>query len=458
MKDKLFEIWLSLCCGPANADFQFLLDTFGTPFDLFNADPAQVEALSISSTVKQELLARSLHQSDIIQTYCRKNGIGILSWFDEAYPVSLRSLRDPPSLLYYRGHLPDFNHRLCIGVVGTRKMSEYGKHIAYKIGYELACAGAVVVSGMALGNDSVATAAAIAGGGSTVGVLGCGVDVIYPPEHTELYKRIMEGGVVMSEYPPGTPPVANQFPVRNRIISGLCAGTIVVEAGARSGALITAKKAIAQGRDIYAVPGNIGEENATGTNQLISAGATMILSARDVLENYTFLYRDVIHMDRLHKAEQLSELDNRVLTEFGVYSRIPNSERPVQEPEPKGMSSAPKKNQNFSRVPDKVSGTDDTAPPTKAKRPPVKSKKDTLPKPETPSPSTPARGDASQRILASLTDIQRGIFEALPLDHAVPVDYLTREGYGMSDIMATLTILEIRGLIVTLPGGLYARK
>ena len=147
MKDRLFEIWFSLRCGIANKEFQPLLETYGTPYDLFNADEAELEKLPCSQNLKTRLADKSLRQATQIMEYCKSNGIGILFWQDEQYPASLRPLRDPPVLLYYKGKLPDLARRLCISVVGTRSMSEYGKRMAYKIGYELAAAGTGIRNG-----------------------------------------------------------------------------------------------------------------------------------------------------------------------------------------------------------------------------------------------------------------------------------------------------------------------
>lgn len=324
-------------------------------------------------------------------------------------------------------------------------MSEYGKRMAYKIGYEMAATGTVVVSGMALGNDSVAAAGAIAAGGQTVAVLGCGIDIIYPREHTKLYDEILKRGAILTEYPPATPPEGRNFPVRNRLISGLSRGTVVIEGDLRSGSMITAKTALLQGRDIYAFPGNVGETNSAGTNQLISDGASIVLKARDVLENYTFLYRDVLDMTRLLKAETRSEPDEGLLTRLGVCVR----------------TVSPKKSQSHAALSHTAQGSPRaqrsgaatsarfTAPPAADKAAVSDGKA---------ASAVPARGDASEQILKKLTETQQRVFAALPLDHAVPIDHITREGFSVGEVMAAMTILEIHGLTVTLPGGLYARK
>ena len=328
--------------------------------------------------------------------------------------------------------------------------------MAYKIGYELSAVGTVVVSGLALGVDAVAAAGAIAAGGCTVAVLGCGIDVVYPAAHKPLMDEIIRRGAVMTEYPPATRPLGFHFPQRNRIISGLSQGTVVVEAGKGSGALITAKTAITQGRDIFAVPGNVGDENTSGTNQLISEGAGVVLKPADILENYSFLYRDTLQMSRLAAAEMKSELDDAVLERLSVYVKrsdtarktdTPPSSKTPAHPEPKakqGRTASPKKERPHPSS---------EAVETRGKIPPTETT-NARPVP----PSVPRAGDLSEEVLASLSEIQRGIFNALPLDHAVAVDYLMKEGFSMSEIMSSMTMLEIKGLVVALPGGLFSRK
>ena len=440
MKDRLFEIWFALRCGVQNREFRPLLETYGTPYDLYKAEESELESLPCSQGLKAKLADKSLGEATRIMEFCREKGVGILFWQDDDYPVSLRPLRDPPVLLYYKGKLPDLTKKLCVSVVGTRSMSEYGKRVAYKLGYELGAAGTVVVSGMALGNDGVAAAGAILSGGSTVAVLGSGIDIPYPREHSKLFAEIVTHGAVMTEFAPGTPPEGRNFPIRNRIISGLSQATVVVEGDLKSGALITARTAILQGRDIYAFPGNVGETNSAGTNQLISDGAAMVLSARDLLENYTFLYGDMLDTSKLNRAETRSHIDEAGLERLGVCVR---TEKPKEELPPSPVTPAPRKpHREAPAHSERGRATRQPAPP----RAPV------------PPASVPARGDASDRALKSLTDAQRKIFEALPLDHAVAIDYFTREGYTVGEIMAAMTVLEIKGLTVTLPGGLYSRK
>jgi len=210
-------------------------------------------------------------------------GVEVLTWDDAAYPESLRSVDGAPPVLYVRGRLLS-QDEWAVAVVGTRHASSYGREVARQLGAELAQAGVTVVSGLALGIDTVAHRAALDAGGRTIAVLGSGVDQIYPPQNRGLAQAIVEQGALVSEYALGTRPDANNFPPRNRIISGLSRGVIIVEAGERSGALITARFAAEQGRELFAVPGSILSPGSVGCNTLIQQGATPLLSVDDVLE------------------------------------------------------------------------------------------------------------------------------------------------------------------------------
>lgn len=327
-QDRLFDIWFALRVGIASREFSAVLDSYESTYQLFNADAAELEQLPCGERLRTALGDKSLDEAYRIKSYCEKAGVRLLFWRDAEYPASLRTLLDPPVLLYCLGRLPDFSRCLCISIVGTRTMSEYGKRMAYKIGYELAAAGTVPVSGMALGCDGVATAGALAAGGHPVAVLGSGIDIVYPSGHLTLYRELTAHGTVMTEYPPGTPPEGRNFPVRNRIISGLSQGTVVVEADEHSGALITARTAILQGRDIFAVPGNVGEVNSSGTNALLRDGASMVLSARDILDAYAFLYRDNINWVGLTRAEQRSEPDDDALRRYEIQTRTVSARDP----------------------------------------------------------------------------------------------------------------------------------
>ena len=204
---------------------------------------------------------------------------------DNSYPFILKNIYLPPPVLYYYGKIEEVPFEHSIALVGSRNASYYGLKMSEKIAFELASLGITVVSGMARGVDSMAHVGALKGGGKTVAVLGNGIDIIYPKENSKLYKEIMENGLVLSEYPPEVQPMPYNFPRRNRIISGLSIGIVVVEATAKSGSLITAKDALEQGREVYALPGNVNNKNSTGTNLLIKDGAKLVTSCKDILDD-----------------------------------------------------------------------------------------------------------------------------------------------------------------------------
>ena len=206
----------------------------------------------------------------------------LVSYWDEAYPSLLREIPDPPALLYLRGATPPPE---ALGIVGSRNASPTGRHLTAEIARELASRGIGIISGLARGIDTAAHEGALAGQGPTVAVLGCGIDRIYPPENERLFRRIIaEGGTIISEYPPGADPLAGHFPGRNRLISGLCRGVLIVEAALGSGSLITADFALEQGRDVFAVPASIASPVGCGVNRLLKDGAFLVTESGDILE------------------------------------------------------------------------------------------------------------------------------------------------------------------------------
>lgn len=212
-------------------------------------------------------------------------GIGYQSYFCGPYPDRLRSIYRPPKHLFFRGKLPETNRR-SLAIVGARDCSYYGRDMARMFAYRLAEAGMVIISGMARGIDGWSHQGALESGGDTLAVLGCGVDICYPAEHKKLYDSIGKRGGLISEYPPGTRARPMFFPMRNRIISGLSDGILVVEAKERSGSLITAEAALEQGKDVFVIPGRVGDDLSIGCNRLIRQGATLVMSPRDILEHY----------------------------------------------------------------------------------------------------------------------------------------------------------------------------
>lgn len=288
--------------------------------EAFNYNPREILAAKLTElrgikgigpSAAEKILA--LKNTDIAKgeiESARKKGFTIITIMDKIYPDILRNIHNPPIVLYIKGRLLP-SDKNSIAIVGSRNASPYGLSTAQWLGEQLAEAGLTIVSGMARGIDSAAHSGALkADGGRTMAVLGSGIDVIYPPENKTLYKKIAENGAVISELPLGTPPNAWNFPARNRIISGLSMGTVVVEASQRSGSLITASVAIEQGREVFAVPGSIKSSTSKGTNQLIKDGAKLVEDLEDILEELP------VELEKKSKEKiqyQANEAENKII-------------------------------------------------------------------------------------------------------------------------------------------------
>jgi DNA processing protein len=269
--------------GPRTANV--LLDRFGAPANVFAASRRALEAEGLKPETISEL-----HDSGILE---RANAeierleqlkARVVTLEDEDYPPLLREIYDPPIALYVRGDLKTAAQRPCLAIVGSRRCSTYGANAALSLARDLAGQGLTIVSGLARGIDGAAHRGALQAGGLTIAVLGTGLDLTYPKEHARLLDEIAENGAVISEFPLGTPPLAQNFPYRNRVLSGLCFGVLVVEAAEHSGSLITARLAYEQGRDVFAVPGNITSQTSFGPNYLIKDGAKLVQHWRDIVE------------------------------------------------------------------------------------------------------------------------------------------------------------------------------
>lgn len=309
MSSLKYWLWLATRKGIGVQGMHAVLDHFGTPERAFFADPEEYDLLQ--SVLAAGLKDRSMAKAEQVLADCDRLGVRIMTLQDADYPERLRQLDDAPCVLYLKGKLPDFDEEAAIGVVGTRQASEYGKTIAKRLGLELARGGAVVVSGMATGIDTCAVRGALQGGGTVVSVLGGGIDVPYPYENRFLYEDVAATGLLISEYPPGTENLSGHFPVRNRIISGLSLGVVVVEAREHgSGAMITANRALDQNRDVFAVPGNVDAFHSRGCIRLIQQGAKPVLSAEDILEEYRDRYPlKLARGPRMPREEQQQRLD-----------------------------------------------------------------------------------------------------------------------------------------------------
>lgn len=307
----LYWLWLAQCNEVKDGVKAALVRQFEDPERLFFAEKQEILDAEIEGLTGEHLdilLRHDLSAAEETLSDCAKAGLQVLTYDSPLYPRRLKAIYDPPIVLYYRGTLPDFDKLPTIGVVGTRHPSVYGRQAAKRLGGEIAAAGGLVVSGLAEGIDGAAMEAALSAGFPAVGVLGCGADVVYPRKHKALFQETERLGCILSEYAPGSPPLGWHFPRRNRIISGLSCGVVVVEAPERSGSLLTARHALEQGRDVFVVPGNVDMESFRGSNRLLRSGAIAVSSGRDVMEEYDLLYPEKLlpkkGLDKPKKAEK----------------------------------------------------------------------------------------------------------------------------------------------------------
>ena len=282
-----YYIWLSLALGYSTPKCKALSAIYPNMADFYNGGEQEWRLSGVLNAKDISALeAVPLEKAYEVISRCNELGISIVSLDDVSYPGHLKNIYDPPAVLYMKGHLPDFERCLSISVVGTRSATAYGKKTAHILAGSLAKVGVVIVSGGALGIDSISHTAALETNGVTVCVLGCGINFPYLMTNNMLRKHIAERGAVVSEYPPDYPPGKYTFPERNRIISGLSDGVLVIEAGVKSGSLITARTALEQDRDVFAVMGNITSPYSQGTNRLIKEGAVPVTDFTDITGYY----------------------------------------------------------------------------------------------------------------------------------------------------------------------------
>jgi len=322
-EDLLHTLRLALIPGVGPRTRQTLLERFGSSEAVLSAAPSQLRDVPGVGPKLTEKIVAAREEIDVeeILALCRRQEVGILVLGDETYPSILRQIVDPPPVLFVRGSLAP-QDGMAIAIVGTRHATPYGLRQAERLAAGLARAGLTIASGLARGIDAAAHRGALAAGGRTLAVLGSGVLSIYPPEHDTLAAEIASHGAVLSEAPPEAAPHSGVFPQRNRIISGLSLGTIVVEAAERSGALITARLAMEQGREVFAVPGRVEDRTSWGCHRLIRDGAKLVQTVDDVLEELGPLFEPAARDDGRevhHPAELLlNELEQQVLDAIGA--------------------------------------------------------------------------------------------------------------------------------------------
>lgn len=419
MNSLVYWIWLSLACSPGSPTFAKLLESFDNAEDIYNADEYAIRRCIGSKTSDcSSLNDKDLTRAEKIYGFCTTKGVGILTYADPDFPDSLREIPTPPVLLYYRGVLPDFKKSFRCAIVGTRSLSDYGRTNAFKLGYDMGCAGAIVVSGMAVGIDGVALAGALASGASTIAVLGSGIDVCYPAAHRTLAREIVKHGCVFTEYPPGTKPERYNFPRRNRIISGLSAVTVVVEGKESSGSLITAQHAREQGRAVYAFPGNVGNVGSQVTNLLIKNGAKLCTGADDIVRDYEMVYLGALNPFKLEVRMSVDMM--ATLTEYSVCAVAPSDD----------IFKAPRANKRSAK--DRDSEVSD-------------------------KPKPPSTTDESEALLNFDAD-QLKLYKRIPSEGECTLESLVGDGYDLKKVMRLLLKLEMSRFVILLPGDRVKRN
>ena len=397
MQEAAYWILFQKVFGYGTARSQKILDHYGHPGEIFDAAYGSLASSGVFTRSElNKISMASVQDAEEILDRCRCLRCRVVFPGDPGYPQRLREVYAPPAVLYLKGSLEGWENSLAIAMVGTRSPTSYGRRVAADLSYDLARRGVVVVSGLALGIDAEAHSAALRANGRTVAVLGCGIDVVYPASNRELYRRILERrGALVSEFPPGSSPAPYRFPIRNRIISGLCQGTVVVEGAYRSGSLITAGHALAQGRDVFAVPGSIYSSMSQASNWLIAQGAIPVTGCRDILREYAHLIQNRPDPSR-QNPEGFDNID------ANVYNRQQGNED--------GMDQKP-------------------AAPT--------ARQNNMP-------------------LSCLTETQRAVYNALEAEASDTDTIIARCGLPARAVLAALTQLELFGCLKVYPGGRFS--
>ncbi len=396
MKTKLLYIWLQLAVGICNRVAGEVLSHFDDICQVYRCEDFSFLGENRSKYIKR-LENKDTSDAFEVLKKCEAIKADITGYYDERYPRFLRRIENPPAVLYSIGEFRDLNNHPCVAIVGTRKMSDYGKEIAENFAYNFSKSGAYVISGLARGVDTAAHRGAIRAGGYTVAVLGNPIGDIYPRENEAAFQALYEKGLVLSELYPGAPRNRGDFPNRNRIISALSSSVVIAEAGEGSGALITARYAVNQGKKVYAVPGAIGAENA-GTNSLIKTGIPAVTSPLDVLEPLVLEYPEKITM---YKPSVTSKL-HAYGSGFAQKNEYSAPVKPINKPQPK-IKTEEKTKINISAT-------------------------------------------SADKILSALKE-----HKMLSTDEICTIANLS-----VSEVMTELTLLEIEGAVVALAGGRFS--
>ena len=402
----LYWIWFAELPNIQLWQKHILLQYFNDPEELYHARrEAFLEIPDMTESILKALEDKDLASAKRILRTCNEKNIHLIAMNDESYPKGLKNTKDAPLVLYVKGTLPDLDNTPAIAIVGTRKATPYGMTVSRRIAAQIAACGGIVLSGGATGNDTMALTGALTTTAPVIAVLAGGLDVVYPKSNITLFAQIEKQGCLISQYPPGTPHYRWNFPVRNRVLSGLSDGVLVVEAPENSGALITARSALEQGRDVFAVPGNIDVPACAGSNALLQDRAHAVLSGWDIMKEYTALYPDKVRKASTPQAVSNEPEVLKVATEVAI---------------PKEKKASSKK-----------------IPVDKAEK---------------------SSYSCIEPDLSKLSEQEKAVFLCLTPEPR-PVDEIISEtGIPSQKVLSILTMLSIRGLAVNHPGGFVSRK
>lgn len=414
-------IWLAHRPGVNDRMKAELLQHFSDPEDIYFADEDAFSHIDgLTKEQHQALRDKDLTLAEKILSDVMKYKLHILTYRDVAYPARLKAIADPPLVLYYKGTLPDFDDSPVIGVVGTRQCTPYGLTAAKRFGHEIASCGGILVSGLAEGIDAMAMKSALSAGGTVVGILGCGADRVYPKKNHWLFADTERYGCILSEFPPETPAHGYNFPKRNRIISGLSCGVLVVEAPKGSGSLHTARHALDQGRDVFVVPGNLDQPTFEGSIQLLKDGATLVSSGWDILSEYEALYPGKIRRETKSSRQRVYP-DELVRTVEASDKNLPKVAQKSQVPQ-----HAPrKKEKSYKKDVDK---------------------------------SHSGNYSDVNKNLSALSQDQQAIVKALSGGERLVDQIIAETGLSAGKVSTALTMLVIRGFVKKLPGNRVCLK
>ena len=409
MSEYLKQVWLGTRLDAGSRALPMLLAAFGSANGIYEADEEALSAvLSRRRSEIRALSDKDLSDAERLLENAASHGVRVLTYFDRHYPSVLRKLPDPPSILFIRGSIPNFEEIPTVSIVGTREPNEYSSTQTYRIAYDLTSAGVVTVSGLALGVDGIAAAGTLAAHGKTVAVLGSGIDVIYPKQHERLAEMIGETGCLISEYPPGAKPDKWNFPMRNRIIAALGDAVLVTAGSEHSGSLITAGKAEELQIPVFALPGRVDTPDGEGPALLLRRGARLAASADDILSFLEELYPAQIDVSRLEDSPRVSL--EAALSRYRTTSRS-GIHRPRRREAAQIVESA-----------------------------------------------CEASAPSADRDLSVLASKERAIFDKIPAKGDCHPDELCADTLSISEVCSALTMLEIYGFIEMTPGGRIRRR